>query len=178
MLCQIKQIALYESVKSLLEAEGTRYTLSSTNDINEGIESIQSIPNYKSYIRGNGVFAVHLATPKETLWAQLTALKTIVSEKQNVNEQRNTGSDWSEMPATYLECIRDETVEVEEALDHHEALTEELGDILWDYINLLESLEKDISVQKLVETATAKYESRLKDLKERRSWSDAKSSEK
>lgn len=40
--------------------EGTRYTLSSTNDYEEGIKSINSINGYKAAIECNGVYAIHI----------------------------------------------------------------------------------------------------------------------
>ena len=40
--------------------EGTKYTLSSTNDYNEGIRSINSFDGYKEAIPVNGVYAIHL----------------------------------------------------------------------------------------------------------------------
>jgi hypothetical protein len=43
-----------------LKIEGTEFTLSSTNDIKEGIDSIESINGYKELIEKNGVFAVEL----------------------------------------------------------------------------------------------------------------------
>ncbi len=40
--------------------EGTRFTLSSTNDINEGIESINRFTGYKEGIKENGIHALHI----------------------------------------------------------------------------------------------------------------------
>ena len=58
--CTIEKISLYRTVRELLLKEGVEQTLSSTNDIEEGIKSIESIDNYKEYIRKNGVFAIKL----------------------------------------------------------------------------------------------------------------------
>lgn len=58
--CVIERISLYKTVRDLLVAEGTEQTLSSTNDIEEGILSIESLPNYKELIEKNGVFAIRL----------------------------------------------------------------------------------------------------------------------
>ena len=58
--CVVERKTLYSSVRELLEIEGTEKTLSSTNDINEGIKSIESIENYKQLLSKNGVFAIKL----------------------------------------------------------------------------------------------------------------------
>ena len=58
--CVIERVTLYRTVRELLLKEGTEHTLSSTDDIEEGIKSIESINNYKEYIKKNGVFAIKL----------------------------------------------------------------------------------------------------------------------
>lgn len=58
--CRIKEINWYESIEELLMLEGTRYTLSSTNDYEEGIKSINNIGGYKDAIICNGVYAIHI----------------------------------------------------------------------------------------------------------------------
>ena len=60
ILCKILEINHYDSVEELLIQEGTRYTLSSTNDFNEGIKSINSLDGYKEAIKVNGVYAIHI----------------------------------------------------------------------------------------------------------------------
>ena len=58
--CIVKEINWYESIERLLMLEGTRYTLSSTNDYEEGIKSINSINGYKDAIKCNGIYAIHI----------------------------------------------------------------------------------------------------------------------
>jgi len=58
--CMVERKTLYKSVRELLESEGTEHSLSSTNDIEEGIKSVESISNYKELITKNGVFAIKL----------------------------------------------------------------------------------------------------------------------
>ncbi|MBI4739229.1 ASCH domain-containing protein [Candidatus Woesearchaeota archaeon] len=58
--CTVERKILYKSVRELLEAEGTEHALSSTNDIEEGIKSVESIGDYKELISKNGVFAIKL----------------------------------------------------------------------------------------------------------------------
>ena len=56
----VKAINWYECTEKLLISEGTRYTLSSTDDYEEGVKSINSIEGYKDAIKCNGVYAIHI----------------------------------------------------------------------------------------------------------------------
>lgn len=58
--CVIGDVNWYDSIEKLLIMEGTRYTLSSTNDFNEGIKSINSLNGYEEAIKINGVYAIHI----------------------------------------------------------------------------------------------------------------------
>lgn len=58
--CLITKINWYPSIEELLTIEGTKYTLSSTDDYYEGIKSINSLDGYKESIPINGVFAIHI----------------------------------------------------------------------------------------------------------------------
>lgn len=58
--CRVKEINWYESIERLLMLEGTKYTLSSTDDYEEGIKSINSLDGYKDAIKSNGVYAIHI----------------------------------------------------------------------------------------------------------------------
>ncbi len=58
--CMVEEVNWYESIEKLLMLEGTRYTLSSTNDYLEGIESINSLDGYKKAIKKNGIYAIHI----------------------------------------------------------------------------------------------------------------------
>jgi len=58
--CTVERKTLYRTVRDLLETEGTQPALSSTNNIEEGIKSIESIGNYKELIAKNGVFAIKI----------------------------------------------------------------------------------------------------------------------
>ena len=58
--CTVERKTLYKNVRELLETEGPQHSLSSTNDIEEGIRSIESISNYKEFIAKNGVFAIKI----------------------------------------------------------------------------------------------------------------------
>lgn len=58
LVCKVVRKKWYASVRALLETEGTKYTLSSTNSIDEGVTSIESIADYKDVIAKNGVYAI------------------------------------------------------------------------------------------------------------------------
>ena len=49
--CKIKEINKYKSVEELLILEGTKYTLSSTDNYEEGIKSINSLNGYEKSIK-------------------------------------------------------------------------------------------------------------------------------
>lgn len=58
--CKIKEINKYESIEKLLMLEGTKYTLSSTDNYEEGIKSINSLNGYEKSIKENGAYAIHI----------------------------------------------------------------------------------------------------------------------
>ena len=58
--CLVDEVNHYNSIEELLTLEGTRYTLSSTNDFNEGVKSINSINGYEEAMKVNGVYAIHI----------------------------------------------------------------------------------------------------------------------
>lgn len=58
--CLVNENVWYENSLKLLEMEGTRFTLSSTNDINKGIDSINRFTGYKEGIEKNGIHAIHI----------------------------------------------------------------------------------------------------------------------
>ena len=62
--CIIEDINWYNSIEKLLIMEGTKYTLSSTDDFNEGVKSINNLNGYKEAIKKNGVYAIHITPLK------------------------------------------------------------------------------------------------------------------
>lgn len=58
--CVVEDINHYDTIEELLTLEGTRYTLSSTNDFNEGVKSINSLNGYEEGMKVNGVYAIHI----------------------------------------------------------------------------------------------------------------------
>ena len=67
MTCTITKINWYPSIEELLTKEGTKYTLSSTDDYYEGIKSINSLDGYKEAIPINGVYAIHISPNTQKL---------------------------------------------------------------------------------------------------------------
>ena len=62
--CIVGDVNHYNSIEELLTLEGTRYTLSSTNDFKAGVKSINNINGYEEAIKVNGAYAIHI-TPIE-----------------------------------------------------------------------------------------------------------------
>ena len=58
--CSVERKTFYRTARELLEKEGAEHALSSTNDIEKGIKSIESIGDYKELIIKNGVFAIKI----------------------------------------------------------------------------------------------------------------------
>ncbi len=58
MLCTVLSVTHYSDVRSMLEAEGTKNVLSSGGNIEEGIESYNSLGDYKWRIEKYGIYAV------------------------------------------------------------------------------------------------------------------------
>jgi len=94
----------------------------------------------------------------------------------------DTNSDWFNGAKTYLHEMRSELDEVLEEipLNRRCYLEQELGDLLWDYLNILLSLEKesDIKLESVLERACIKYEQRVSGLEDGHTWSDIKAQQK
>ncbi len=58
--CKVTKISWYQTIEELLTTEGTKYTLSSTDNFDEGVKSINSFEGYTEGMKVNGVYAIHL----------------------------------------------------------------------------------------------------------------------
>lgn len=58
LICAILSVDHYSDVRSMLEAKGTKNVLSSGGSIEEGIESYNSLGNYKERIQMYGIYAI------------------------------------------------------------------------------------------------------------------------
>ncbi|GAA4842390.1 MazG nucleotide pyrophosphohydrolase domain-containing protein [Algivirga pacifica] len=91
-------------------------------------------------------------------------------------------SNWSNGSATYLSEIKKEVDEVIEEipLKRRCYLEEELGDVLWDYLNILLALEQetDIRVSSVLDRACKKYDERISGIESGQSWDEVKQRQK
>lgn len=89
---------------------------------------------------------------------------------------------WSNGSETYLTEIKNEVDEVIEEIPKSRKcyLEDELGDVLWDYLNILTALEKEtgIDVRAVLERACYKYEERISGIETGKKWSDIKAKQK
>lgn len=89
---------------------------------------------------------------------------------------------WFKGVETYLVAIGKEVEEVREeiAQDRLCYLEDELGDVLWNYLNVLKALqrEKGIDPQKVLARACKKYEQRVSAIESGSSWEAIKSQQK
>lgn len=110
--------------------------------------------------------------------AELTQLLSIVRRKNKIDQQ----NEWFNGSDTYLLEIPKELEEVKAEIDsgRQPHLEEELGDVLWDYLNLLTSLEKEgkIDLEKVFERAVTKYGERIDAIESGRTWAEIKTIQK
>ncbi|OCH68001.1 nucleotide pyrophosphohydrolase [Vibrio diabolicus] len=98
-----------------------------------------------------------------------------IATRKSQYDQTNT---WFKGVETYLEAIGKEVDEVREDRLYH--LEDELGDVLWNYLNVLKALEREkgIDPEKVLERACAKYEQRVSAIESGRSWDEVKKQQK
>ncbi len=89
---------------------------------------------------------------------------------------------WSIGSRTYLNEINRELDEVKEELDKNRTcyLEEELGDVLWDYINILVNLEeeKGINIESVLNRACKKFDQRVSGIENGLTWNEIKMNQK
>jgi len=88
-----KEINHYNTIEELLTLEGTRYTVSSTNDYNEAIENINKLNGYEEAIKNNGVYAIHIEYlySENTIWEELFEKAKNVRNPKEVSGMINAG---------------------------------------------------------------------------------------
>lgn len=105
---------------------------------------------------------------------------------KNTIDQKQAWYNW---PITYLKWLEDELVEVTNEIKENNSvyLEDELWDILWNYLNLLEWLKiewKIESIEKVIQRAENKYINRInainnqEDNKRGMSWKEIKEKQK
>lgn len=92
------------------------------------------------------------------------------------------GNAWSNGSSTYLQEIKKEVDEVIEEIPMQRDcyLEDELADVLWDYLNVLQALEEErgISAEAVLARACHKYEERIGGLELGKTWAEIKHGQK
>ncbi|WP_062270109.1 MazG nucleotide pyrophosphohydrolase domain-containing protein [Endozoicomonas arenosclerae] len=108
-------------------------------------------------------------------------IKQLIDVVRTKNDYDSDNS-WFEGSETYFREIKLELDEVAEELDANRQcyLEDELGDVLWDYLNLLLCLEDEgkISAEKVFERALQKYSERMTGIQQGTSWAEVKQKQK
>lgn len=108
----------------------------------------------------------------------LEALLEVARSKAHYDKQRS----WSKGSITYLEEMRTELDEVQEEMNSRRRnyLEDELGDVLWDYLNLLINLEQEdrIDAARVFHRALEKYRERIQGIGNGKSWAEVKALQK
>ena len=102
-----------------------------------------------------------------------------IAKRKNLVDQT---SSWSQGSETYFKEIFGELEEVkaELASGNTPMLEEELGDVLWDYLNLLIHLdgEDKISINRVLSRCIEKFDERVSGIERGESWSEIKARQK
>lgn len=91
---KVLEVNHYNSVEEELTMEGTRYTLSSTNDKDEGIKAITGLNGYEEAIKKNGIYAIHIKYlySKNTVWEELYEKAKEVRNKRDISGMISAGA--------------------------------------------------------------------------------------
>ncbi len=99
-----------------------------------------------------------------------------------VKSRRDLEGTWFEGSDTYLEAMIEEVGEVraEIASNHQCFLEDELGDLLWNFVCVLQhlELEKKIDKRMVYQRAVKKYKERVSERKPGESWDSVKKRQK
>ena len=105
-------------------------------------------------------------------------LLSIARRKASFDENRA----WSNGSETYLAALKNEVDEVIEEIPKSRQcyLEDELGDVLWDYLNILTALEKEVGIDTtaVLKRACRKYEERVSGIESGKAWSEMKEKQK
>jgi NTP pyrophosphatase (non-canonical NTP hydrolase) len=106
---------------------------------------------------------------------------TLVSIARRKNDFDQT-NPWANGLSTYIAEICKEVKEVAEEIeqDRKPYLEDELGDVLWDYLNLVLALEKEkgIKLEDVLERAARKYDERISGIENGVLWKEIKEKQK
>ncbi|MFC3153456.1 MazG nucleotide pyrophosphohydrolase domain-containing protein [Litoribrevibacter euphylliae] len=102
-----------------------------------------------------------------------------IARRKSVIDQT---SSWYSGSETYLTELKHEIDEVIEEIPRNRAcyLEDELGDVLWDYLNILLALEREsgIDMGSVISRACRKYEERISGIENGQLWKDIKAQQK
>ncbi|KZN49877.1 MazG nucleotide pyrophosphohydrolase domain-containing protein [Pseudoalteromonas luteoviolacea] len=102
-----------------------------------------------------------------------------IAQRKFIFDQTNS---WYSGSNTYLSALQDEVAEVlvEIPKERKCHLEDELGDILWNYLNIILALEKEagIDMDSIVKRAVNKYEQRVSAIEQGGSWAEVKEKQK
>ena len=102
-----------------------------------------------------------------------------IAKRKSEFDKNNT---WYSGSETYLSEIKKEIDEVVEEIPNNRIcyLEDELADVLWDYLNAVLSLEKEIGVdaKSIIKRACEKYEDRVSAIENGVSWDSVKRKQK
>ncbi|CAM2787297.1 MazG nucleotide pyrophosphohydrolase domain-containing protein [Vibrio mytili] len=89
---------------------------------------------------------------------------------------------WFKGVDTYLDAIGKEVEEVREEITAERLcyLEDELGDVLWNYLNVLKALEREkgIDLHSVLDRACNKYQQRVSAIESGNSWEETKKKQK
>lgn len=109
---------------------------------------------------------------------ELNTLLTLARRKSDIDKNNH----WYQGPGTYLSAMKTEIDEVTEEIERSRRcyLEDELGDVLWNYLNVLTSLEKESGIcpQNVLARACKKYEERISGIESGEAWSEIKQRQK
>ncbi|KID57137.1 nucleotide pyrophosphohydrolase [Pseudoalteromonas luteoviolacea] len=102
-----------------------------------------------------------------------------IAKRKYVYDQTNS---WYSGSETYLSALKDELAEVLEEIPKQRIchLEDELGDILWNYLNIILALEKEsgVDMHSVLNRAVKKYEQRVSTIEQGGSWQRVKEKQK
>ncbi|MBE3766181.1 nucleotide pyrophosphohydrolase [Vibrio parahaemolyticus] len=95
-----------------------------------------------------------------------------------LKSQRDLEGTWFKGSSTYLDALVEEVAEVKEELKSGRQcfLEDELGDLLWDFVCLIEHLELEGKVDKerVFQRSVNKYSERVTERSPSETWDDVK----
>ena len=99
-----------------------------------------------------------------------------------IKSQRDLQGTWFQGSSTYLDALVEEVTEVKEeiALGRQAFLEDELGDLLWNFVCLIEHLEVDKKIDKdrVFQRSVKKYSERVAERAPNETWDDVKARQK